>query len=73
MGDPLMEEIKKSRTVPKKNKGWTIWSRPVLYVTRGNLFGSAPWANRYNLASSQNFVELSVELFWSLQVVIKNF
>ena len=38
----------------------------------GNLFGSVPWANRYNLASSQNFVELLVELFWTLQVVLKN-
>ena len=37
----------------------------------GNLFGSVPWANRYNLGSSQNFVELLVELFWSLQVVLK--
>ena len=39
----------------------------------GNLFGSVPWANRYNLASFQNFVELLVELFWSLQVVLKFF
>ena len=31
----------------------------------GNLFGSVPWANGYNLASSQNFVEFLVELFWS--------
>ena len=30
-------------------------------------FGSVPWANRYNL----NFVELLVELFWSLQVYRK--
>ena len=37
----------------------------------GNLFGSVPWANRYILASSENFVELLVELFWSVQVVFK--
>ena len=37
----------------------------------GNLFGSVPWANRYILASSENFVELLVELFWSVQVVLK--
>ena len=37
----------------------------------GNLFGSVPWANRYSLASSENFVELLVELFWSVQVVLK--
>ena len=36
-----------------------------------NLLGSLLWANRYNLASSQNFVELLVELFWSLQVYRK--
>ena len=43
--------FEKSRTVPKK---WTLW---------GNLFGPIPWANRYILASSENFVELLVELF----------
>ena len=37
----------------------------------GNIFGSVPWANRYILASSENFVELLVELFWSVQVVFK--
>ena len=37
----------------------------------GNLFGSVPWANRYILASSENFVELLVKLFWSVQVVLK--
>ena len=37
----------------------------------GNLFGSVPWANRYILKSSENFVELLVELFWSVQVVFK--
>ena len=26
--------LKKSRTVPKKNLEGTLWSRPVLYVTR---------------------------------------
>ena len=28
-----------------------------------NLFGSVSWVNQYNFASSQKFVELSVELF----------
>ena len=37
----------------------------------GNLFGSVPWVNRYILASSEIFVELLVELFWSVQVVLK--
>ena len=34
----------------------------------GNLFGSVPWTTRYILASSVNFVELLVELFWSVHV-----
>ena len=40
----------------------------------GNLFGSVPWANRYRyiLASSENFVEHLVGLFWPVQVVLKN-
>ena len=62
--------FEKSRANLKKSKGWTLWSRSVLCYA-GNLFGSVPWANRYNLASSQNFVELLVELFWSRQVVFK--
>ena len=34
-GDSLMgKKLKKSRTVPKKSKAGTLWSRPVLYVTR---------------------------------------
>ena len=32
--DPLVQKKSKSRTVPKKSKGGTLWSRPVLYVTR---------------------------------------
>ena len=28
------KKIEKSHTVPKKFKGGTLWSRPVLYVTR---------------------------------------
>ena len=37
----------------------------------GNLFGSISWDNRYILASSEIFVVLLVELFWSVQVVFK--
>ena len=37
----------------------------------GNLVSSVPWANRYILATSENFVELLVELFWPVQVVLK--
>ena len=36
-GDPLGKFFsKKSLAVPKKMKGGTLWSRPVLYVTREN-------------------------------------
>ena len=49
--------------MPKKLKGDPlVFSGIVCYA--GNLLGSVPWANRYHLASSQNFVELLVELFW---------
>ena len=58
----------KSRTVPKKMDP-LVSSGIVCYA--GNLFGSVPWANRYILASSENFVELLVRLFWSVQVVLK--
>ena len=65
------KKLKKSRTMPKNLKREPFGL--VRYcMLRGNLFGSVPWANRYNLASSQNFVELLVELFWSLQVILKN-
>ena len=60
---------KKWRIDEKKSKGrpFGLFRHCML---RGTVpFGSVPWANMYNLASSQNFVELSVELSWSLQVV----
>ena len=60
--------FEKRRTVPKKSKGGPFGL--VRYcMQRGNLFGSVPGANGYNLASSENFVELLVELFWPVQVV----
>ena len=67
-GGPFPEEIffEKSRTDSKKSKGGTLVSSAIVYA--GNLFGSIPWATRYILASSVNFVELLVELFWSVQV-----
>ena len=76
------KKMKADRLVEKNSKkvaqcrNKSLWSPPVPLVSSGivcyarNLFGSVPWANRYNLASSQNFVELLVELFWSLQVVL---
>ena len=63
--------LKKSRTVPKKSKGGTFWSRPVLYVTRETFLVQflGPTGTFWGLL---NFVELLVELFWSVQVVLKN-
>ena len=52
-GGPFGEFFRKSLTMPKKVKGGTLYSRPVLYVTRKKRkkhFGSIPWANRYNLS-----------------------
>ena len=65
-GGRLVEKtLKKSSTVPKNiYKGGLVR----YCLLRGSVF----WANRYNLASSQNFIELLVELFWSLLVVLKN-
>ena len=57
--------------MPKKQRGDPLVSSGIACYS-GNLFVSVPWANRYNLAFSRNFVELLVELFWSLQVVLKN-
>ena len=58
---------KKSHSAEKMDP--LISSGIVCYA--GNLFGSVPWANKYILASSENFVELLVDLFWSVPVVLK--
>ena len=47
---------KKSHSAEKSKEDPLVSSGFVYYA--GNLFGSVHWANRYNLASSQNFVEL---------------
>ena len=70
-GDPFVGIFfEKSRTVPKKSRGGTFWSRPVLYVTRETFLVQflGPTGTFWGL---QNFVELLVELFWSVQVVLK--
>ena len=67
-----MKILKKVAQCEKKSKGGDLFVSSGIVCYAGILFGSVPWANRYNLASSQNFVELLVELFWSLQVVLKN-
>ena len=48
----------------------TFWSRPVLYVTRETFLVQylGPTGTFWGLL---NFVELWVELFWSVQVVLK--
>ena len=65
------KKLKKSLTMPKEKnlKGDPLVSSGIVCYA-GNLIGSVPWANRYNLPSSQNFVELLVELFRSLQAVL---
>ena len=49
---------KKVSQCRKNWKGEPFGLVRVLYATRGNLFGSVPWANGYNLASSLKFAEL---------------
>ena len=66
-GGPFGEKIFRSLAMPKKTeRGDPLVSSGIVGYA-GNLFGSVPWANRGNL----NFVELLVELFWSLQVCRK--
>ena len=59
----------------KKLDGRTLWDFSTSILLQRALgcrvCRFVPWANGYNFASSQNFVELLVELFWSLQVVLK--
>ena len=63
--------LKKVSQCRKKSKGGTVWSRPVLYVTRETFLVQflGPTGTFWGLL---NFVELLVELFWSVQVVLKN-
>ena len=67
-GDPLGKNFwKKVSQCRKKLKGRTFWSRPVLYVTRETFLVQFPGP----AGAIKNFVELLVELFWSLQVYRK--
>ena len=45
------KKIERSLTMPKKLKGDTLVLSGILCYA-GNLFGSVPWANRYNLVAS---------------------
>ena len=71
-GDPLVEKKfeKKSHSAEKNLKG-AIWSRPVLYVTLETFLVQFLGPTGTIWRRSQNFVELLVELFWSLQLVLK--
>ena len=60
--------FEKSPTMPKKTEKEDPLVSSGIVCYAGNPFGSVPWATRYILASSVNFVELLVELFWSVQV-----
>ena len=56
------EKKKFSKKVPQCRKKFERGD-PLVSSAIGNLYGSVPWATRYILASSVNFVELLVELF----------
>ena len=65
---------KKVSQCRKQLKGGTLWSRPVWYVTRENKKNPF-WFT--SLGQIVQFVEMIfcrtfVELFWSVQVVLKN-
>ena len=62
--------FEKSRPVPKKSKGGTFWSRPKLYVTRETSLVQF-LGTTGTFWGLLNFVELLVEIFWSVQVVLK--
>ena len=62
-----MKKIEKKSHSAEK---WTLWSRAVLYVTRETFLVQflGPTGTFWRL---ENFVELLVELFWSVQGVLK--
>ena len=70
MKGTLREFFPKKVSMPKKLKGESF-SVARYCLLRGkkrkNLYGSVPWANRYNFVVPEKFVEL----FWPLQVYRK--
>ena len=59
--------------MPKKLKGGTLWSRPVLYL-RGKPFWFSSLGQRVQFGGFLKFCRtFGVELFWSLQVHRKKF
>ena len=68
-GDTLGKNFpQKSLARSKKLIGGTLWSRTVLHVTRESFLVQFPGPT----GAISNFVELLVELLWSLQVYQKN-
>ena len=65
------KKIRKSRKITERGNPLVSAGIVCYAEKRKNFFGSVPQPNRYILASSQNFVELLVELFRSLQVYRK--
>ena len=64
----------KTFTIPRKKRegGPLVLLVTVLRGKKGkNLFVSVPWATRYKLRLSLNFVEFLVDLLWTLQVYRK--
>ena len=61
---------KKSLTMPKKTERGTLWSRPVWYVTREKPFWFSSLGQMV-LFGAIIFCRIFVELFWSVQVVLK--
>ena len=64
----MEKKLKKSLAMPKKLKRDTVVSSGIVFTRETFLVQFLG----HNLASSQIFVELLVELFWSLQVILKN-
>ena len=62
-GGPFVRKIFFLKKVAQCRKVDPLVSSGIVCYT-GNFFGSVPWVNRYILASSENFLELLVELFW---------
>ena len=76
-GGPFGENYfsgKKSITMLKKLKGGTLWSRPVWYVTRENRKKTFWFSSLGQMVQfgAIIFCRTFVELFWSVQVVLKN-
>ena len=66
-GDPLVGIFLKKVQCRKNLQGVPLVSTGIVYYA-GNLFGSVPWVN---IGVFSKFCKLLIELFWSLQVVLR--